>query len=1135
MLTIVQQANASRTDNTGGNFSISPTSFSCAFSSPVSAGNILVLVWGETGGSEIGTGLGGAFTVNDTLSNSYTQLFQLQKGFSSGNGLGFWYVRTLVGGANTITLHYDIDTRVGPDTGQCFLTVLELSGISSLVGSDGQTFFSPGTLNVTDSNGTAVSIGGGSSLPFAGASSGVVDFFGGITDSFLLVSSGVASTLSPTISPSGYGSFSPVDSNTLSSNYLLVYLMASTPIEDWLIVNEPGSGLTDRSRYLFMGDAGQHTFTLQMRQRGNASYSLVVRAGDSYEPTIGSPIFLYDQNASGFTLMFSGLLQDFTNRWIGIDGDRYIDCTATSLESVFDTVYAGPMQFVNQTCGTIVASLYNAFETGCPVTLGTIQTGATIPLLVTNYEKLSDLFDQLATTSNFTWWVDPQTFELNFCAPTAIPAPFTLDSTEILWDTLNEKFDGADYRNRQAVRLSYDAFPHSMEFFVGAGQAQITLARPVQQVTNAWATLSTPNTATGSFSGNPSPGDTVTIGPAAGTWQALHIYGLGGVIVVNGYVQVVTTAGTSGGSMPTFPTITGNTVADGTVIWTCQGTLGLSTGNDTYTFVSSLDNTQFGQVLIGATDTATCQNLVDAINANAVKRTITISLPTWECSQCNAVNNVGTSFTLQQKAAGTGYVSDISTTSSAFSWSAPFTSGGTSPQGSLGPNEGATISLQVYVEGTSVAAPGVAYTPGSNVVSLATPLNVGSNLNIEYTRVDGDVIEVEDTSLVTALAAVTHGTGKYQQITDASSQGLISTSAAAGLQLAQEALAAYDTVPTEIELQLFQPGLLPGQELTVALSGVLGTAINGTYYIEEVRGELIPTWPYIDSVPVPGGGHYKYTLRLINVAQIASYMDFWEQRGGGGSAGGGSGAALVATSGGALSTSGTFGSPLTTKGDILGFDTAANRIPVGSDGDVLTADSTAPLGVSYKPVSGSGTVTSVGLSMPAEFSVSGSPVTTSGTLTVTKANESANQVYAGPTSGSPAAPSFRALVVADTPTSVQNGVLGIVIDGGGSTPSTGSKGFLQAPYSCTITGWTMLADQSGSASITVKKSTYAGFPTTSSIVGSAPPNLSSAQKNTSTTLTGWTTTITAGDVLEFNLTSVATVTRIILELQVTRT
>jgi hypothetical protein len=58
-------------------------------------------------------------------------------------------------------------------------------------------------------------------------------------------------------------------------------------------------------------------------------------------------------------------------------------------------------------------------------------------------------------------------------------------------------------------------------------------------------------------------------------------------------------------------------------------------------------------------------------------------------------------------------------------------------------------------------------------------------------------------------------------------------------------------------------------------------------------------------------------------------------------------------------------------------------------------------------------VTSVALSMPAIFSVSGSPVTTSGTLTASLATQSANTVFAGPVSGGAAAPTFRAIDSAD--------------------------------------------------------------------------------------------------------------------------
>ena len=44
--------------------------------------------------------------------------------------------------------------------------------------------------------------------------------------------------------------------------------------------------------------------------------------------------------------------------------------------------------------------------------------------------------------------------------------------------------------------------------------------------------------------------------------------------------------------------------------------------------------------------------------------------------------------------------------------------------------------------------------------------------------------------------------------------------------------------------------------------------------------------------------------------------------------------------------------PLTTKGDILGYDTAPNKIPVGSDNQVLTADSTQALGVKWATLTG---------------------------------------------------------------------------------------------------------------------------------------------------------------------------------------
>lgn len=64
---------------------------------------------------------------------------------------------------------------------------------------------------------------------------------------------------------------------------------------------------------------------------------------------------------------------------------------------------------------------------------------------------------------------------------------------------------------------------------------------------------------------------------------------------------------------------------------------------------------------------------------------------------------------------------------------------------------------------------------------------------------------------------------------------------------------------------------------------------------------------------------------------------------------------------------------------------------------------------------GSGTVTSVGLSLPSIFNVTTSVVTTSGTLTAVLNTQHANTVFAGPSSGADAIPAFRSLVAGDIP------------------------------------------------------------------------------------------------------------------------
>jgi hypothetical protein len=118
----------------------------------------------------------------------------------------------------------------------------------------------------------------------------------------------------------------------------------------------------------------------------------------------------------------------------------------------------------------------------------------------------------------------------------------------------------------------------------------------------------------------------------------------------------------------------------------------------------------------------------------------------------------------------------------------------------------------------------------------------------------------------------------------------------------------------------------------------------------------------------------------------------------------------------------------------------------------------------------------------------------------------------------------------------QTASFGVTIDGGGSVITTGNKGYVFIPYNCTITGWTIIADVSGSAVIDVWKDSYANYPPNSadSIAGSQKPTLSSAAKNQNLSVTDWSTDILAGDVIGFNVESATSVKRLHLTINTTR-
>jgi len=110
---------------------------------------------------------------------------------------------------------------------------------------------------------------------------------------------------------------------------------------------------------------------------------------------------------------------------------------------------------------------------------------------------------------------------------------------------------------------------------------------------------------------------------------------------------------------------------------------------------------------------------------------------------------------------------------------------------------------------------------------------------------------------------------------------------------------------------------------------------------------------------------------------------------------------------------------------------------------------------------------------------------------------------------------------------------GIVVDGGGAVITTGVKGFFSVPYNCTIIGNRVLADIAGAIVFDVWKDIFTNYPPTvaDSITAAAKPTLAGpADHSEDTTLTGWTKSCKAGDVIGYNVDSITTCTRVTLQL-----
>lgn len=204
---------------------------------------------------------------------------------------------------------------------------------------------------------------------------------------------------------------------------------------------------------------------------------------------------------------------------------------------------------------------------------------------------------------------------------------------------------------------------------------------------------------------------------------------------------------------------------------------------------------------------------------------------------------------------------------------------------------------------------------------------------------------------------------------------------------------------TSVALSLPSIFTVSGSPVTTAgtLTGTLATQTANTIFAGPTSGAVAqPTFRSLVAADIPSLSA-TYLLKASNLSDVANAQTSYNNI---------SGMTLLGDLiyGGASGTRTVLPGNITTTKKFL-RQTGAGAVSAAPAWDTLVAGDIPAL--SY--------VTSVALALPAEFTISGSPVTSSGTLTGTWATQAANKVFAGPTTGAAATPTFRVLVSTDIP------------------------------------------------------------------------------------------------------------------------
>lgn len=252
--------------------------------------------------------------------------------------------------------------------------------------------------------------------------------------------------------------------------------------------------------------------------RGDCNLPLQLFSDDSYSPAYYDLIEIYDPpvGMAGAERVWVGLVNDFDVEFQDNDGLRTATLQGVTLHAMFDTQGCPQVDFTATNASSIFGYLFAAGTYKYSVILGTVDAGASITRTYDPKTTLASAFSQLATDSNGYWDIDPRPSSptVIFIVDSVPMAPFTLHDDNIVFGSNKYRENGSDFRGTQIIQGPPGVTAPKAASFVGDGTTvDFNLPTlPNQVISASYVVGGTQATAVGTYTSNPSPGDTFTAG-----------------------------------------------------------------------------------------------------------------------------------------------------------------------------------------------------------------------------------------------------------------------------------------------------------------------------------------------------------------------------------------------------------------------------------------------------------------------------------------------------------------------------------------------------------------------------------------------------------------------------------------------